>query len=362
MSNNTIFLIGGGTGGHLFPAVSLGEDLASKGYNVHLITDTRCEKYLSEVKLKTHILSLGSMRSGIISKILMLFNMIFALCRSISLFIVYKPKLVVGFGGYTSFPTLFAAKMLGVSIILHEQNCFIGKVNRYFARYAKKVALNFAETTGANAIAKDKIIIAGNPVRKAFYKAKVSRNFNHKDLTIFVVGGSQGAKIFSSIVPEALQIVKEKLPNLTINIIQQTSALDQNDLKLVYGKICKKIELSEFFTDVSSKYLASDLVIARSGASTIAELIHLHQPAIFVPYPFAAEDHQLYNAKVLCEKAGCWYFEQKSLDSTALASKIVEIALNRNILKSVSEKLSAMEIDSVRILSDTVSKIIHLKV
>lgn len=362
MSCKTVFLVGGGTGGHLFPAISLGESLSPKGYDIHLITDTRCEKYLSGVNLQTHILSLGSMKSGLISKVLMILKMLIALSRSISICLVYRPKLVVGFGGYTSFPTLFAARLLGIKVMIHEQNCFIGKVNRYFAKYAKRVALNFPETSGLGNIPQEKIVIAGNPVRSAFSTAKVKRNFDNKELNIFVVGGSQGAKIFSSIVPAALQILKTKLPNLTINIVQQAANIDQGPLREIYSKICKKVELSEFFVDVASKYLASDIVIARSGASTIAELIHLHQPSILVPYPFAAEDHQLYNAKVLAEKGGCWYFEQKVLDAEALASKIAEIATDRNILKSISQKLSTMEIDSVRILADTVEKIISSKV
>lgn len=355
----TIFVVGGGTGGHLFPAIALGEELLARSYDVSLITDSRCEGYLAkDLKLKTHIISLGSMKLGFIAKFYMLFKMAIACVKSIIIFVTRRPYLVIGFGGYTSIPPLLAAKLLRIPVMLHEQNCFFGKANKIFAKGAKKIALNFAETSNLPKGLEEKLIVSGNPIRKEIEQVKVKRDFMNKTFNLLVTGGSQGAKFFSSIVPKALKIVHHKKPDLKINLVQQVSSEYKNDLALSYKKLCNKFELRDFFNDMPHRYIKSDLIICRSGASTIAELIYMGQPAIMIPYPFAAENHQFYNAKVIADKNAGWYFEQLSMKAEDLADLILKLAANRQILQDTSDKLKLMHIPSARILADTVEEII----
>lgn len=357
----TIVVVGGGTGGHLFPAIALGEELLARSYDVQLITDTRCEPYLPKnLQLKTHILSLGSMKQGFVAKIFMLFKILIATIKSVSIFIASKPSLVIGFGSYVSFPSLLAAKLLNIPIMLHEQNCFFGKVNKIFAKKAQKIALNFAETSNLPKNLEHKIFVAGNPIRQEILQAKVKRDFTNRALNLLVVGGSQGAKFFSSILPETLKILQKKKPDLKINLVQQIGQEFQKDLSLVYKKLCNEVELREFFHDMPARYMKSDLVICRSGASTIAELIYMGQPAIMIPFPFAADNHQLYNAKVIADKDAGWYFKQSSMKAEDLAGLILKLEANRQLLQSASDKLQLMYIPSARILADTVEEIIKV--
>lgn len=359
MTHKTIFVVGGGTGGHLFPAIALGETLSDKGYNVHLVTDKRCEKYIdSNIKLNTHILSLGHMRSGVLAKLSMICRLIYGTFKSLFLIMRHKPSLVIGFGGYTVFPTLLAAKLLCIKIILHEQNCFLGKVNKFFFASASKVALNFAETTNLPNIGQDKIIVSGNPVRKSIRMINPIRSFNDEPFHILVIGGSQGAKIFSSIVPEALRIIKRKLPDIQISITQQANSDDSLELKKIYDSLGVNSVIEQFFYDIPNQYLKSHLAICRAGASTIAELIYLGQPSILIPFPFAAEDHQTFNAKVLVSKGAAISFNQSHIKAEDIANQIIDLITHREKLAKISSSIIDLRKDSTAILSNAIDQLL----
>ena len=352
-------MVGGGTGGHLFPAIALGEELSRLRYKVCLVTDTRCKGYLGpDMELQTYILSLGSLRSGIFAKILILFRIVAAIIQSLRIVHKDKASIVIGFGGYTAFPTLFAARLLKIPIMLHEQNCFFGKVNSLFAKSAVCVALNFAETSNIPTGCQDKVIIAGNPVRSDIRRIDAKRNFSTDGIKVLVIGGSQGAKVFSNLVPEAIKILKYKDSKIKISVTQQASIADQGKIREIYDDVGIDYELKEFFHDMPMRYLASDLAICRAGASTIAELIHLGQPAILIPFPFAAEDHQFFNASVLVSKSAAWCFRQQELTPEILADQIIEIANTPGSLDKVSRKLLSLSVLSEKILADTVVQII----
>jgi UDP-N-acetylglucosamine--N-acetylmuramyl-(pentapeptide) pyrophosphoryl-undecaprenol N-acetylglucosamine transferase len=366
-----VFVTGGGTGGHLFPAISLGEELAARGYDVHLVTDTRCKGYLKDCALRTHILRLGFMRAGILPKITLAARMLMAISWSIVLLICYRPQVIVGFGGYTAFPMLFAARLLFIPIMLHEQNCFLGKVNDMFARSAVKLALNFAETTNVPTKISKKLVIAGNPVRKEFRGVSLgldprvsggmrsSGQARGRDvLKLLIIGGSQGAKVFSSLVPAALQIIHTKNPNLKISIIQQTKIEDHDILRKIYKDLDMQADIQTFFHNMKELYINADLIICRSGASTIAELIHLAKPAIFIPFPGAAEDHQTFNAKVLESKGAGWMLHQTDTTPEMLADTIFDLANDHKKLIRASKKLMELQMPSEQILADAVEEII----
>lgn len=385
-----VFVTGGGTGGHLFPAIALGEELLERGYDVHLITDIRCSGYIKGCKLETHVLYLGFMRKGILSKILLSARMVHAIIKTLILLICYRPQVVIGFGGYTSFPALAAAKLLFIPIMLHEQNCFLGKVNDMFARSATKLALNFAETANLPTNIQDKIVVAGTPVRKdlrdiatlpsprhglrrsaetlivahedstvSTHKSSAKMGLEGGLINLLITGGSQAAQVFSEIIPAAVEIMHKKAPEIKISIVQQAKSESLEALRKTYKPITEGAEIEEFFHNMPERYIAADIAICRSGASTIAELIHTGTPAIMIPFPGAAEDHQTYNAKVIEAKGAGWVFAQSEITPEALADKIIELAKSPALLADVSDRLLSLMLPSERILGDAVEKIIN---
>jgi UDP-N-acetylglucosamine--N-acetylmuramyl-(pentapeptide) pyrophosphoryl-undecaprenol N-acetylglucosamine transferase len=231
-----------------------------------------------------------------------------------------------------------------------------------FARSAVKLALNFAETANVPGDIKDKIIIAGTPVRKDLKLNKKKDNkAKLKDSTIhiFVLGGSQAAQIFSEIIPAAIEIVHEKAPDIKVKITQQAKLETLENLRNRYKLVTESAVVEEFFYDVVKSYNSADLVISRSGASTIAELISTGTPAIMIPFPGAAEDHQTYNARALVSKNAGWLYEQSGLTPAILADKIIDIVRNPKELQNVSSNLLKLALPSERILGDTVEKIIN---
>lgn len=354
-----IFLVGGGTGGHLFPAIATSQELSRRGNKVSLITDDRCLKYLGKYKsLHTHIINSAGLRSGIIGKIIAAFKVVKAVAVTFVLFIKEKPDLVITFGGYVSFAPLLCANILGVTTIIHEQNCFLGKVNKWFAKKAAKILLTFKNTKNLPSVNSEKIIITGNPVRDEIENIKIKKNFASNPFKIVIVGGSQGAKIFSHLVPKAIEIIISKQPDCKIEITQQAKIEDKDQIQSIYKKCQLKHEISDFFYNIPEIMSQAHLVIARSGASTIAELIALEQPAIFVPYPFAAEKHQHFNAEIIAKNGGGWWIDQNIISAENLADKILEVVNDRNILAKAAVNLKLLKIDSVNIIANAAEKII----
>jgi UDP-N-acetylglucosamine--N-acetylmuramyl-(pentapeptide) pyrophosphoryl-undecaprenol N-acetylglucosamine transferase len=341
-----VFLVGGGTGGHLFPAISIAEELTSRGVKAFLITDTRCKKYLPKnLAFPTSILTIGSIGKGFIRRLWTTITIGVAIISSIVLIYKEKPDLVIGFGGYPTFPTLKAAQIMGVKIVLHEQNCFLGKVNKLFSKEAVMVALNFMQTLNVDSDIKDKIVIVGNPVRKEIQSETFFKRYKKTTFVILVIGGSQGAQIFDELIPDAMMLLYE-MSNIPIKVIQQAAKKNHQNIGTKYSYMGIEHELRDFFTDMPAKYHEADLVICRSGASTIAELIHVGQPSILIPLPSSASDHQFYNARALVQEGAAWCFLQRDLTADLLATKILSFLENPEILKDMSNNLISMKHNS----------------
>lgn len=358
-----ILLSTGGTGGHVFPAISLAEELKTRGYEIHLISDLRGQKYLNsdlntDLNIIIHIIDIHISKANIIKFVKSVLQLVNAIFKSIFLIYKIKPDIVIGFGGYPTFAPLLASTILNVPIVLYEQNSFIGKSNRIFARFAKKIALSYKQTINVCDKYSDKLILTGDIVRGNIKSLKPKNDFRNDDFNILIFGGSQGAKIFSTLVPESIRLLLINHPNLNISITQQVSKTEQEEVEKFYKELGIKYEISEFFHDIYKKYEKAQLVISRSGASTIAELTYIGLPAIFIPYPCSAENHQLHNAMQLSALDASWYFEQEKVNPIKLSEKIFELATNRKLLKSASTKLLQRKSDGVKILSNTIEKII----
>lgn len=359
MKKKRIFIVGGGTGGHLFPAIATAEELKNRGFDPLLITDTRCQKYLGDdLSIDYKILNIGSLGNNIYTKLFTLIRMVLAIYYSIFLILWKRPVAIIGFGSYISAPTLAAAKILHIPIILHEQNCFLGKVNKFFAKYAEIVALHFAETKNIPEAVKNEVVVVGNPVRTKFADIK-KRAFKDEGINIVVIGGSQGASYFTEIIPEAIKILRQNNPDLPINLTQQVAEQEIDQLQDMYDKQKIKAVLQPFFHNIAEIYKKSDIVICRSGASTIAELIMLGQPAILVPFPHAAEDHQYFNAQVLASKTGCLSYRQEELSVEKLATDLTYFATNKSQLLKISNRLFGLKKDSASIFADTILRLLN---
>ena len=325
-SKKKIFVVGGGTGGHLFPAVATGQELVKRGYEVHLITDDRCVKYLGDKKSSffIHVINSSGFKSGFIAKMFAALKVAVAVVKTFILLRKEKPSLVITFGGYVAFSPLLCANMLGIPTAIHEQNSFFGKVNKWFAYRARNIFLTFKDTKNIPLGNNKKIIVSGNPVREEISKIEVKKNFRANPFRIVVMGGSQGAKVFSDLVPQAIEIATKHNPDIKLEVIQQAKIEDIDNIKSIYDKCKIKCEVSDFFHNIPKILVHAHLVIARSGASTIAELIQMSQPAFFVPFPFAAEKHQDFNADVIAKSGGGWWVPQDLINAQMIADKIIE--------------------------------------
>lgn len=355
----SIAVAAGGTAGHLFPAIALGEELVERGYSLHLITDIRCEKYLTkDLTLTPHVLNFKLSPGGIYNKVKYLTRLIIVTLESLLILVRIKPCAIIGFGGYPTFPPLLISVILRIPIIIYEQNCFIGKTNRFFLKFASKVALSYEETKNCDELDDGKKLIVGNILRKSIKQKRINHHFNHDVFRIFIFGGSQSAKVFSILLPEAIKVLMRLNPELKIAITQQALQEDQNNIARVYNQLKIPYKLAEFFYDMENQYANHELVISRAGASTISELSYIGVPAIFIPLPTSAENHQYYNAKAIESRGAGWCYEQNKISPKELAEKILVLAENRDMLRMASIALLNSKSEGSKVLSSKIEEII----
>lgn len=329
-----IVLAAGGTGGHMFPALALSEELVERGHKVTLITDKRGLKYrkLFEGVKIYEVNGATFAGKGLLGKIAAIPKIIGSIFEAKSLLKMLNPGTVIGFGGYPSFPTIRAARSLKIPTCLHEQNAVLGKVNRMMAKSVDAVALSFEDTQKANWDKYNFVAVTGNPVRKEvvdigdLYYPTLG---DDRIFRILVIGGSQGAKIFSEVVPQAIST----LPRASQRRLQVTQQCREEDIEAVrelYADTKIAVELTTFIDDLPNCMRWSHLVIGRAGASTIAELTTAGRPAILVPYPHATDDHQTANALELVANGGAWLYQNNQFNAKELAKTLQRMARHPN--------------------------------
>ena len=322
----SVLLAAGGTGGHLFPAQALAEELARRGIAVDLATDMRGDRYGTGFPARSiHRLpsaTLGSKSPVAMARTAMLLSR--GLIAAFKLLGEIKPKVVVGFGGYPTFPPLKAAGLRGIPTLLHEQNAVLGRANKMLAKGVTGIATSFAATKYLAPELADKARLTGNPVRSSVIEA-AKRLFSpptpQGPLLLLVFGGSQGARYFSEAVPPALARLPMEIRH-RLEVVQQARAEDAEAVAAAYRASGITAEVSHFFADLPERMAKSHLVVARSGASTVAELTVIGRPAILVPLPHALDNDQLQNASRLAESGAAWCIEQKDLSAQRLAHDI----------------------------------------
>ncbi len=324
-----VALAAGGTGGHMFPAAALARELLSRDIGVALLTDVRGGGFGPELaEVETFRLAAGGIAGGSPwGKLKSVAKLAWGYLQARRILKRIGAEAVVGFGGYASLPGVLAGSHLGLRTVLHEQNAVMGRANRLAAGKADILATSFAEVSAVAASDRGKIVVTGNPVRAAI-AALNTKPYALPDTTgslrIFVVGGSQGARVFNEIMPKAICRLPEALRR-RIKLVQQVRGNDLEEIQAVYSDCGVHPELQPFFDDVPERLKAAHLVISRSGASTVAELAAAGRPAIMVPYPFATDDHQTANGEALARAGGGWVMQQRDLTAEVLADKLREL-------------------------------------
>jgi len=309
-----VVLAAGGTGGHLFPAVALGDELTRRGYDVHMLTDRRARRFLDSFA-EDHIHVIGSATisgKNPLKLLRSLWQMMGGVMQSRRLLRRLKPCLVAGFGGYPTVPPLFAATAMGIPAFIHEQNAVMGRANRFLAPRVCAIAGGFLEPAGRFA---GKMIVTGNPLRQAVIDA-AQRPYKpatgNEPFSLLIFGGSQGASFFSEIMPQALALLAPSV-RARLAITQQARPADLACLQQAYASLGLKADIGPFFSDMAARIAAAHYIIARSGASTVAEIAAIGRPALMVPYPHALDHDQIQNAPALARGVACVVVRQPVL-------------------------------------------------
>jgi len=321
-----VVIAAGGTGGHFFPAEALAGELLARGRRIALMTDARSAGLQSAVfaRLEQFVISGGGIAGhGALGAARSAAGLAVGVAQARSIISACNASAVVGFGGYPCVAPVLAARLMRrrPGVILHEQNAVLGRANRFLARYADALALSFAATARVPETAAT--VVTGNPVRPAI-AALAGQPYvpPGNRINLLVLGGSLGARVFSDVVPPALTALPDTL-RARLAVVQQCRQEDLERVRIAYGDAGIDATLAPFFADVAEKLAAAHLVIARAGASTVAELAIAGRPAILVPLPAAIDDHQSANARALVEARGASMIAQPALTPEALTERLV---------------------------------------
>ena len=325
MINGNVYLAAGGTGGHIFPALAVAEAMHVKGYQSTLFTDWRGAKLLADMdKLPVclKVISAASpFQSGLLRQIIAVIKLGLGTLSCLWHIGIKQPHVMIGFGGYPSFAPVLVANLFNVPIMVHEQNAILGRANHAVAARAKVLALSWPQTK--NLPDGIKTQVTGMPVRTAFF-VKSNPCCAHEKMVLTVLGGSQGAGILGSLVPNALAMIGQPLLS-KIKIYQQARLEQIDQLKAHYKDLGISAAIKPFFNNMPDLLAKSDLVISRSGASSIAELAATGRASLMIPLPAAMDDHQKANAAQMEQVGGGYCLDEATVSPAFLATQIMQL-------------------------------------
>jgi UDP-N-acetylglucosamine--N-acetylmuramyl-(pentapeptide) pyrophosphoryl-undecaprenol N-acetylglucosamine transferase len=348
-----IIVSASGTGGHIYPALSVAKNLAEKNHTIifigsankltkHLVSDKGFKFFSIPMK--------GWQGRKIISLLIASITFVISLIYSFFLFLILRPNIVLGMGGYVVIPISISARILNIPIVLHEQNCYPGLANRLVAKLAKKIALGFEY--GKKYFDPLKTEFTGNPIREEFYILDKFRNKSYFGIpdnykVVFVFGGSQGAHVINDMVVKSLSEFKDK----NIFFIHITGKKDYEYIKKEYEKLNIKSKVYDYFNEIYRAYAVSDCIISRSGALSCSEILASGIPAILIPYRYATDDHQFINASYLEKLKIAKVYREEFLTPEIINEEAVNILNNEEMhfnIKNIS-KVFAQNRPEIRI-------------
>lgn len=362
MKKNKIYVLAaGGTGGHLFPAISVAKILKEKGKKVFLFTDERAQKWIKEDYFEKIFVS--NLKGPVRKWKKTIFGLRLLKCgiKSILFFIWKRPKIVVGFGGYPSAPTVLAAQWLGIPFILHECNASLGKANEMLIPKARAITTGFPFVVTKEEELKEKQIFVGNPIRENITHLA---NFPYippqkeGNIHLFIVGGSQGAELFSNVVPLAIKLLPESLRK-RIKICEQVREEDRLRVERYYQQLGIETKLQPFFQNMEEILRWAHFIISRSGALTLAEISAAGLPSILVPLANSTTGDQFHNAVQYRDSGASVLIEECEFLPEKLRDVLVELSENPNdVLVQMSQAAREKFIkESDRRLVDEIIKI-----
>lgn len=333
-----VVIAAGGTGGHMFPAQAFAEEMRARGWTIALVTDERGKTYATQFPADWRlVVDAATFGSKLPHKLLgSAIKLRKGTADARKNFEKTKPSLIAGFGGYPSYPSLSAARAMGLPIIIHEQNSVLGRVNRLFAKSARIVACGFDRLDRLPPAADDRKRVVGNPVRNPIRAVRDKPYPELADagpINLLVTGGSQGARIFGEVIPQAVaSLPPEQRARLVI--VQQARESQLEVVRRAYQEAGVKATVEAFFADMHERLACAHLVIARAGASTVSELAVAGRPAILVPLGIAMDDHQTANAEGMVLGAAADLVPEAKFSAEMLIPLLLERISNAGVLRA----------------------------
>ena len=329
-----IVLSTGGTGGHIFPAIAISEYLTSKNIYNKITTDKRGYRFIKNYDLSCEIINSKSFINK--NPIILLVNFcltILAFIKSFIFLIKEKPDLVIGFGGYASVPVCLVASIFKIKLVIYENNLIVGKANKFLANFSNIILSANEDVQNLNRKNNNKIIVTGNIVRKQFLKKNFNLNTQtDKNFNILILGGSQSAKVFGEKLPKLL--IKLFKNGVNISISQQCTSEQQQLIKSEYSSFGVSNHVFTFSNNINEHFEKANLVITRSGASIIGEILNSRVPFICIPLPKSADNHQMMNAKFYEKKGCCLLVNEQDIDNY-LSNTITKIKNDKNLVEKM---------------------------
>ncbi len=363
MTKIKIVIASGGTGGHIFPALGLANNLIKNNFDITLTTDARGLKYLTNNKDINFVKIPSSplIKKNLFTLIKSVLIICYSIVRSIFLLSFNRPNLVLGMGGYSSFPICIAAAILKIKIIIYENNLVVGKANKYLLSFAEKVFVSYKDLEGITKKNKKKIIEVGNIIREEIINFNNYKDLKNKydNINLLVLGGSQGAKVFAEKLPHVLKKIKNS--GIFLKVFQQCQSNQKEELSNFYDKENIKFELFNFTNKITEYYSKTNLVITRSGASALGELINVNIPFIAIPLPSSADNHQHKNAKYYEKKGLCFFLEEKNIPNQLYELIQSNFKDKTKIFRIISNQRQYSDKDVFNELRINIKKIINEK-
>ena len=338
--NKKIIFTSGGTGGHIFPAINLMKYFSKKGNKVLLVTDNRGKNFINNYSTyRSKIINTDSpTNKNFFKKIISYIKILFAILKSAMIIVKEKPNLIFGCGGYVSFPISYVSKFFKVPLVIYENNMTFGRANEKLSPIAKKIFLGFKVPENLSEKYKDKTLYTGSILSEDIINYSIeNKNNKSKNLSILVLGGSQGAEVFGKIVPPTIKMIKEK--GYEVEITQQCISSQKNSIEEFYDKNAIKHNIFTFSKNILNLMSSCDFAISRCGAGTTAELVKILIPFIAVPLPQSIDNHQYLNAKYYKDKGFCWLMEQDNFNTINLLNLIINILENKKKIIDMKLKM-----------------------
>ena len=337
-----IVIAGGGTGGHLFPGIAIAQEFAARNAGTEVLfvsTGNSFERsVLSDTPFGLQTISAEGIKSRDFARQLKAIRKVpGGIIGSIRILKKFRPHLVIGVGSYSAGPVVFAAWLMNTRIVLHEQNARPGITNRILAGFATRIFISFEDRQGC--FSPQKTVITGNPVRRNLLKRPAGKTPQEKAFTVLIIGGSQGAHAVNLAVRESLIHLRERD---SYYFIHQTGARDLEMIKAAYRRRGIRSKVAPFFRKMDSLYREADLIICRAGATTIAEITAIGKGVIFIPFPFAADNHQVANARMLCRHGAAEMIQEHELSGRRLAERIAYYASAPDALAALASRAKSL--------------------